>query len=268
MSSKPDINHILNETIKIAQRAGAYIRHEGANFNKSMIQEKGLNNLVSYVDMEAEKMIVNTLKFTMPEAGFITEEGTEKQGEEDYLWIVDPLDGTTNFMHGMSPHAVSIALQHGSKTLLGVVYEITHDECFYATHESKAYCNRKEIHVSEHQKAADGLFITGFPYTIFDDIDAFMRLMEHMMRHTHGLRRLGSAAADLAYVAAGRSEGFYEKGLHPWDIAAGALIVQQAGGKVSDFMGSNDYLFKDDILATNGAVHAEVLDIINKYLKK
>lgn len=266
MSHSIDINHILNETIKIAQRAGAFIKHEAMHFDASKIETKGKNNLVSYVDKEAEKMIVDTLRFTLPEAGFLAEEGTVSHNGEEYLWIIDPLDGTTNFMHGLPPHSVSIALQHQEQTLLGVVYEITHDECFYASYNSKAYCNRKEISVSAYNSAAEGLFITGFPYTSFDNMDDYLKLMDYMMRNTHGLRRLGSAAADLAYVASGRSEGFYEKGLNPWDVAAGALIVKQAGGKVTDFAGEDDYLYKTDVLASNGKVHKEVLDIIQKFL--
>ena len=265
--SKLDKQHVLNEVIKIARRAGEFIRHEGKNFAPEKIEEKGLNNLVSYVDIEAEQMIAQTLKFTLPDAGFITEEGTETEKSEDYNWVVDPLDGTTNFMHGLSPHSVSIALSYRDKTIIGVVYEITRDECFYATDESKSYLNRQEIKVSEVKNVSDGLFITGYPYKHFEDMQNFYNVLDHFMRNSHGIRRLGSAAADLCYVACGRSEGFFEYGLNPWDVAAGALIVQQAGGKVSDFKNGNDYIFGKEISAKTLGVHDEVLAVLQKHFK-
>ena len=262
-----DLEHMLNEVIKIARRSGEYIRYEGQRFDRRKIEKKGLNNLVSYVDKEAENLIVQTLRFTLSEAGFITEEGTNSDRSDEYNWVVDPLDGTTNFMHGLPIYSVSIALLHKNKPLLGVVYEINRDECFYAIEGGKAYCNRREIRVSEVSHLSDGLFITGIPYTDFDSIPEYFDILKDFMAGSHGIRRLGSAAADLAYVACGRAEGFFEHDLHAWDVAAGVLIVQQAGGIVSDYEGKDDYLFGGELIA-GSAVHPEMLKIIQKHWRR
>lgn len=263
---KINLENTLNEVVKIAMRVGEFIRHEGQQFDRSKIQEKGLNNLVSYVDMEAEKMIVQTLKFTLPDAGFITEEGTETEKAEKYNWVIDPLDGTTNFMHGLPPYSVSIALVENDKPVLGVVYIISSDECFHAIKGGGAFCNRKKIEVSSVTDFKDGLYIVGIPYTSFDKLDQFWELFGHFVKHSHGIRRLGSAAADLAYVASGRSEGFFEYGLHSWDVAAGALLVLEAGGKVTDYKGGDNYIFSNQIIA-GCAVQQEMLNIISTYWK-
>jgi len=264
---KIDLQHILNEVIKIAKRTGQFIRHEGENFDRTKIQEKGLNNLVSYVDMEAEQMIVQTLKFTLPEAGFITEEGTETEKAEVYNWVVDPLDGTTNFMHGLPPYSVSIALLEKNEPVLGAVYVISSDECFHAYKGGGAFCDRKKIEVSNVKEFKDGLYITGIPYTAFEKLDEFWDIFGHFTKNTHGIRRLGSAAADLAYVACGRAEGFFENGLNPWDVAAGALILKEAGGIVTDYKGSNNFLFGNEIIAGTH-VQPEMLKVISKYWNK
>ncbi len=259
-----DLQHTVNETIKIARRTGEFIRHEGKHFDKSKIEEKGLNNLVSYVDKEAEKMIVQTLTFTLPEAGFITEEGTASEKAAKYNWVIDPLDGTTNFMHGLPPYSVSIALLENDRPLLGVVYIISSDECYHAVRDGGAFCNLEPIHVSKVTDLKDGLFITGIPYTNFEKLDNYWKIFGHFTRYSHGIRRLGSAAADLAYVAAGKSEGFFEDGLHPWDVAAAALLVTEAGGIVTDYKGGDDYIFGKGIIA-GCAVQLQMLEIISKY---
>lgn len=260
-----DLDSILLEVIKIAKRAGAYIRHESTKFDRANIEEKGINNLVSYVDKEAEKMIVQTLKFTLKEAGFITEEGTESEKGKDYNWVIDPLDGTTNFMHGIPPYSVSIALLHKDEPVVGVVYEITTDTCFCAVKGGKAYCDHDEIHVSSVKKFEKGLYITGFPYDLYDEVPRFTQVFGHFMHHTHGIRRLGSAAVDLSYVASGKSEGFFQKGLNIWDVAAGVLIVKQAGGVVTDFKEGNNYMDGGEIVAGNPDVQPEMLKIIGEY---
>ncbi|NJN25688.1 MAG: inositol monophosphatase [Cyclobacteriaceae bacterium] len=259
-----DLQHTLNEVVKIAQRAGAFIRHEGHQFDRSKIEEKGLNDLVSYVDKEAEKMIVQTLKFTLPDAGFITEEGTETHKAEKYNWVVDPLDGTTNFMHGLPPYSVSIALVDNDIPVLGVVYVINSDECYHAIKGGGAYCNRKKIGISKVDNFKDGLYITGMPYTDFGNLDKFWKIFGHFMQKSHGIRRLGSAAADLAYVAAGRSEGFFEHGLNPWDVAAGVLLVLEAGGQITDYQGGDNYVFGRSIIA-GCAVQPEMYKVISSY---
>jgi len=261
---KIDLQHTLNEVVKIARRTGEFIRHEGEKFDPSKIQEKGRNNLVSYVDMEAEKMIVQTLKFTLPEAGFITEEGTETKKAEQYNWIIDPLDGTTNFMHGLPPYSVSIALAENDVPVLGVVYIINSDECFHAVKGGGAYCDRKKIEISKVTDFKDGLYITGMPYTSFEYLDQFWKIFGHFMKFSHGIRRLGSAAADLAYVASGKSEGFFEHGLNSWDVAAGALLVLEAGGQITDYKGGDNYIFGNEIIA-GGATQPEMYKVISKY---
>jgi myo-inositol-1(or 4)-monophosphatase len=259
-----DLAHIQNEVIKIARKAGEFIRHEGQNFDRSKIQEKGLNNLVSYVDLEAERMIVQTLKFTLREAGFITEEQTETDRADRYNWVVDPLDGTTNFMHGLPPYSVSIALIENNEPVLGAVYVISSDECFHALKGGGAFCDRKRIKVSDVNDFGDGLYITGIPYTAFDQLDKFWELFGYFTKNSHGIRRLGSAAADLAYVASGRAEGFFEHGLNSWDVAAGALLVKEAGGIVTDFRGSSNYLFGNEIVAGTH-VQPDMLKAIDQF---
>ena len=261
---KINLEHTLNEVIKIAKRAGEFIRHEGQQFDRSKIQEKGLNNLVSYVDMEAEKMIVQTLKFTLPDAGFITEEGTETEKAEKYNWVIDPLDGTTNFMHGLPPYSVSIALVENDKPVLGVVYIISSDECYHAIKGGGAFCDRKKIEVSKVTEFRDGLYITGMPYTNFGKLDQYWKIFGHFMKKSHGIRRLGSAAADLAYVACGRSEGFFEHGLNSYDVAAGALLVLEGGGKITDYSGGDNYIFGNEIIA-GCAVQPEMYKVITTY---
>ena len=261
-----DLQHTLNEVVKIARRAGEFIRHEGQCFDKTKIEEKGLNNLVSYVDMEAERIIVQTLKFTLPDAGFITEEGTETEKAEKYNWIIDPLDGTTNFMHGLPPYSVSIALVENDMPILGVVYIISSDECYHAIKGGGAYCDRKKIEVSKVQDLKDGLYITGMPYTSFDKLDQYWEIFGYFMKKTHGIRRLGSAAADLAYVASGKSEGFFEHGLNPWDVAAGALLVLEAGGQITDYKGGDNYIFGYEIIAGCN-IQSEMYKVISKYWK-
>ena len=261
---KIDLQHTLNEVIKIATRTGEFIRHEGQKFDRLKIQEKGLNNLVSYVDLEAEKMIVQTLKFTLPDAGFITEEGTVTEKSDTYNWVIDPLDGTTNFMHGLPPYSVSIALVKNEEPILGVVYIVNSDECFHTFKGGGAFCNRKKIEVSTVTDFKDGLYITGMPYTDFHNLDKFWKIFAHFMKHSHGIRRLGSAAADLAYVAMGRSEGFFEHGLNSWDVAAGALLVLEAGGQITDYKGGDNYIFGNEIIA-GCATQPEMYRVVSEY---
>src|SRR5665647_1400407 len=201
---------------ELAKIAGLFIADEREKFNLEDVEVKGKANFVSYVDKQAEELIVDGLRKLLPGSGFIAEEGTATSTDEKYKWIIDPLDGTTNFIHGLPPFAVSIALMENEEIILGVVYEITQDECFYAWKGSKAYMNGTEIKVSTAATTSDSLIATGFPYYIFDQLESYIASMRHFMIHSHGLRRLGSAATDMAYVAAGRFEAFYEQGLKPW----------------------------------------------------
>jgi len=253
------------EVQDIAKSAGAFIAGEREKFNLEDVEVKGKADFVSYVDKQAEELIVGGLRKLLPESGFIAEEGTASSAGEKYKWIIDPLDGTTNFIHGLPPFAVSIALIEDEELVLGVVYEITQDECFYAWKGSKAYLNGTVIKVTKAATTNDCLIATGFPYSAFDKLECYVESMRYFMVHSHGLRRLGSAATDLAYVAAGRFEAFYEHGLKPWDVAAGTIILRQAGGKVSDFNGGNKFLFNGELVASNGAYFDEFYNIVHKY---
>ncbi len=245
---------------------GSFIREEHLHFNLQKVEVKGPADFVSYVDKTSERRIVAQLEKILPEAGFIAEEGTSNKKGERYNWIIDPLDGTTNFIHGIPTFAISIALNDREETVLGVVYEINRDECFYAWKGSKAYLNDTEIQVSGASTTQNSLIGTGFPYSDFDLLPKYMESMDFFMKKSHGLRRIGSAATDLVYVAAGRFDAFYEYSLHPWDVAAGALILQQAGGRVCDFKGGNNYIFGKEIIATNKNYYQEFFSIVNKYL--
>ena len=261
-----NLENICFEVQHIARRAGSFIAGEREKFNLEDIEVKGKANFVSYVDKQAEELIIKELRQLMPGSGFIAEEGTAVSAGEKYRWVIDPLDGTTNFIHSLPPFAVSIALLEGEELVLGVVYEITQQECFYAWKGSKAYLNGKEIRVTTAATTADSLIATGFPYSAMDMLDPFIASMRYFMIHSHGLRRLGSAATDLAYLAAGRFEAFYEHGLKPWDVAAGAMILRQAGGKVSDFNGTDQFLFNGELIASNSAYFDEFYSIVNQYL--
>jgi myo-inositol-1(or 4)-monophosphatase len=249
----------------IAKMAGTFIAGEREKFNLEDVKVKGKADFVSYVDKKAEELIVGGLRKLLPESGFIAEEGTGSSSGEKYKWIIDPLDGTTNFIHGLPPFAVSIALMEDEELVIGVVYEITQNECFYAWKGSLAYLNGEEIRVSTASKTSDSLIATGFPYSAFEKLECYVESMRYFMVHSHGLRRLGSAATDLAYVAAGRFEAFYEHGLKPWDVAAGTIILRQAGGKVSDFNGGKKFLFNGELVAANGAYFEEFYNIVHKY---
>jgi len=265
MNSVVNLEDLTHKTIAIAHEAGAYIRQERHNFSMQSVEAKGLHDFVSYVDKTTEKMIVEALANLVPGAGFIAEENTATKRAERYNWVIDPLDGTTNFIHGVPIFSVSIALMEHQEVVAGVVYEINLDECFYAWRGSAAYCDGKIIRVSDARKVADSLLVTGFPYTDYGKLQPYLRMFEYFLRNSHGVRRLGSAAADLAWMACGRFEAFYEYGLNAWDVAAGALIVQQAGGKITDFDSGNNYIFGAELVASNGKIHDELMQTVGKY---
>lgn len=246
-----DFNSIRLEVAQLAKEVGNYIKAEAENFSKSDVEIKSSNSFVSYVDKEAEKKLVDGLLKIIPEAGFIAEEGTAGNNTHQATWIVDPLDGTTNFIHGIPCFAVSVALQWQNELKVGVVYEISNDECFSAALGQGAFLNEQKIQVSKVTELSSSLIATGFPYYDYSKHQNYLDFMGFLMKKTRGLRRLGSAATDLAYVAAGRFDTFFEYGLNPWDVAAGILLVQEAGGIVSDFSGADNYLFGSEIIASN-----------------
>jgi myo-inositol-1(or 4)-monophosphatase len=257
-----DYHDICKKVCEISRETGKYILQQSELFNQHEVEQKGNHNYVSYVDKTAEQQIVDSLRKLLPEAGYITEEGTAGYEQQTFRWVIDPLDGTTNFIHRVPVFCVSIALMEKEEVVLGVVYEINRDECFYAWKGGQAMLNGKNIHVSTRKDFNSSLLATGFPYYDYGRLDEYLQIFRHFMKHTAGIRRLGSAAADLAYVACGRFEGFYEYGLHAWDVAAGAFIVQMAGGTVTGFSGDNDYIFGAELIAGNASAHQEMLKII------
>jgi len=259
--------YICLKVTEIAKKTGDFIRTEAQNFSAEKIEYKGKNDMVSYVDKTAEQLIITALADIIPEAGFIGEENTNNKIAETFNWIIDPLDGTTNFIHGIPTYAISIALKMNNELVVGVVYEIERNECFYAWQGSKAYLNGKEIHVSDNPTLENSLLATGFPYYDFKRQQNYMALFTEVMQKCHGLRRIGAAAVDLAYTACGRFDAYFEYNLKPWDIAAGILIVKQAGGQVFDFDGGDNALQTCDIVATNGKVTAELQQLISKHFE-
>lgn len=260
------LESLTHEVIELTKEVGAFIKSQSGEITKEKIEVKGLHDFVTFVDKGAEVKLVEGLKIILPEAGFITEEDTNSTEGKRYTWIVDPLDGTTNFIHSIPCYSISIALMDKDEVVIGIVYEINMQECFYAWKGSKAYLDGEEIRVSDKDRLKDSLLITGFPNRDFSRVDDYLKLFKHFMEETHGLRRFGSAAVDLAWVACGRGEAFYEYGLSPWDVAAGSLIVQQAGGRVCDFTGGGNYLFGPDIIATNSSIHNELTAAIKDHM--
>ncbi|HEV7350208.1 inositol monophosphatase family protein [Telluribacter sp.] len=261
-----NLDLLTQQTIEVVKRASAFIQQEANTFNSERIEYKDVNNLVSYVDKETEKLLVAGLREILPEASFITEEGTtgEEKNTEALNWIIDPLDGTTNFVHGLPVYCVSVGLVRGKEPLIGVIHEPNLDEMFYGWQGGGAWCNGRRLQVSQARHLSESLVATGFPYRLFEKQNRYMDILGALMRKTHGVRRLGAAAVDLAYVAAGRFEAFYEYNLHSWDMAAGVLLIQEAGGIVTDFAGHDNYLFGGDVVAAC-AMHGELLEVINEH---
>ncbi len=263
-----DPQFLIQSAIPLVKEVGVFIRREVKNFDRSVIDLKSQNQLVSYVDLSAEKMLVEGLTALTPEAGFVTEEATVARNRHaKVVWIVDPLDGTTNFVHGLPVFSVSVGLMMDGKLCGGIVYEINLDECFYAWEGGKAYCNEKEIRVSKALSLEDSLIATGFPYYDFEQMQEYLNVLKELMHGTRGLRRLGSAAVDLAYVACGRFDAFFEYGLAAWDVAGGAFIVEAAGGKVTDFSGGENFLFGKEIVASQPQVSEDFLDLVRHHFK-
>lgn len=259
-----NLQEITEKTIAVARETGAFIREERKRFSYDEVEFKGESDLVSYVDKESERKIIAGLEEILPDAGFITEEETTEQGRKEYTWIIDPLDGTTNFVHGIPNYCVSIGLMHAGEIVAGVVYEVANDECFHAWKDGGAYLNGKPIHVSKATSFSHTVLATGFPYYEFHKLDEYLKILHQLMEDTQGLRRMGSAAADMAYVACGRYGGYFEYNLNSYDIAAGVILVKEAGGTVTDFKGGDDFLFGREMVA-GGGVHASLLQTIKKY---
>ncbi len=259
-------SNLLNEVEKISRKVGAFLLEEQAKIQRSEIEFKGRSNdMVSRADKEAEQQFVTFLEKTLPEAGFTAEEGTSTRTGEVFNWIIDPLDGTTNYLYGIPCFCTSVALEMNGELVLGVIYDPTRDECFTAEKGKGAFLNGVLIKVSHHELLSEALVAMGFPYDDRGRQAEYLDILSSVISGSRGMRRLGSAALDMAYVACGRFDVFYEYGLNPWDCAAGAVLIREAGGKVSDFKNSDRFLPNQTILSDNGLLHEEMLGYLKDW---
>lgn len=259
------MKELTEKVTTLVRKTGAFIRQERQRMNFSNIRDKSHNSFVTELDIASEKRLVEGLSRILPEAGFLTEEETVRQEHKELEWIVDPIDGTTNFIHCIPLYSISVALLEGGKPVIGVVYSIATDELFYTWKGGETYLNGKVKKVSKAGTLPESLLVTGFPYEKEKWMDIYLAIFKEFMLGSQGLRRLGSAAIDLAYVAAGRFDGFYEHHLHAWDVAAGILLVENAGGEVSDFSGGGEALFGGEIIASNGLIHDSMREVIARH---
>jgi myo-inositol-1(or 4)-monophosphatase len=260
-----EYNTICLQVIECCKEVGGFILNEAVRLKSSDIETKSENNFVTWVDKESERRLVESLARIIPGCGFIAEEKTTADLMNEFTWVIDPLDGTTNFIHGIPIFCISIGLLHQDELVMGVIYELNSKEMFHAWKGGEAWLNARPIHVSKTMEVKDALLATGFPYYDYKWLDEYLELFKYFMKSSRGVRRLGSAAADLAWVACGRFDGFYEYGLSPWDVAAGACILKEAGGMVGDFSGGNDFLFGKEIIAANPGIFISLLSTIREY---
>jgi myo-inositol-1(or 4)-monophosphatase len=261
-----NLKEICKEIVTAVRETEKFIQEESVKFDKSQTEIKGLHDFVSYVDKGSEEMLVSKLGIILPEAGFIAEEGTSSKEGVQYCWVIDPLDGTTNFVHGIHPYSISVALMEYGEPVAGVVCNVGSNEIFKAWKNGGAWLNDNLIKVSDASRLSDSLVATGFPYNDFSRLEKYMTCLTNFCKTTHGIRRLGSASIDLAYVACGRFEAFYEYDLKIWDVAAGILMVREAGGRVSDFAGNEKNINGSEIAAANNRVFPEFLENVSKFM--
>ncbi len=261
--SREQLQELTARVVDLSVETGNWMRDEVTDEAAASI--KWHNNLVTHVDHESERRFMEGLHTLIPGAGFIAEETMQHNVPEGLNWVIDPLDGTTNFVHSVPVWCTSVALCVGRHPVIGVIYDPSSGECFHGFEGGGAFCGTAAIHVSKINTMPQALLATGFPYHDFGRQDEYIALFRQLMRDTRGMRRLGSAALDMAWVACGRFEGFYEYGLSPWDVAAGTLLIREAGGEVTGFSEGGDPVFGRDILATNGATHAALLDTIARF---
>ena len=265
MTNNKSLQDIVHQSLAVVNQAAQFIKTNLNNVSDEQVIEKGTNSLVSYVDHNSEKILIDGLSKILPDAGFITEEEMVEQSQKQYTWIIDPLDGTTNFLHAAPYFSVSVALYDGQNVVAGIVHEVMHDEVFYAFEGHGAYLNQRKIQVTQRPFFYDVLIGTGFPYKTEYLSDGHFETLRHILTKTRGIRRFGSAALDLCYVACGRFGAFYEMSLNSYDIAAGALIVREAGGLISDFKGGENWLFEGEILATAPQFRKDMLGILHVF---
>jgi myo-inositol-1(or 4)-monophosphatase len=260
---------MLNTAIKAARHAGSIINRAALDLEIIKVGSKGPNDFVSEVDRAAEQAIIETLLEAYPGHGILAEESGREHGarHSEFTWIIDPLDGTTNFLHGFPVYAVSIALAHRGVVQQAVVYDPTRNDLFFASKGRGAFLNDRRLRVSKRLRISDALIGTGFPFRKGDNFKRYVKMFEEVMQSCAGLRRPGAAALDLCYVAAGYYDGFFETGLNPWDVAAGSLIITEAGGLIGNFTGESDYLYQREVVAGNPKVYGQLVQILAPYTR-
>ena len=263
------LHPMLNIAIKAARAAGAIINRASLDIEVLKVSTKSPNDFVTEVDQAAEQAIIETLLTAYPGHGILAEESGRAHGakDSDYVWIIDPLDGTTNFIHGLPVYAVSIALAFRGQVQQAVVYDPSRNDLFYASKGRGAYLNDKRLRVSKRSRLHEALVGTGFPFRKGDNLKRYLQMFQTIMQSCAGLRRPGAAALDLCYVAAGYYDGFFETGLSPWDVAAGSLLITEAGGLIGNFTGEPDYLFQREVVAGNPRIYAQLVQILSPYTR-
>ena len=267
--ASPNLHPMINVAIKAARAAGNIINRAALDVESVRVSQKQVNDFVTEVDQASEAAIIETLLTAYPGHGILAEESGQEHGAKDseFVWIIDPLDGTTNFIHGLPVYCVSIALAVKGKVEQAVIYDPTRNDLFTATKGRGAYMNDRRLRVSKRIRLQDCLISTGFPFRPGDNFQNYLKMMGDVMQRTAGMRRPGAAALDLAYVAAGFTDGFFETGLQPWDVAAGSLLVTEAGGLVGNFTGEADFLEQKECLAGNPKIYGQLVSILGKYSK-
>ncbi len=264
-----NLHPMINVAVKAARAAGAIINRAALDVESVRVSQKQANDFVTEIDQAAEQIIIETLLGAYPGHGIWAEESGREHGAKDseFVWIIDPLDGTTNFIHGLPIYCVSIALAVKGKVEQAVIYDPSRNDLFTATKGRGSYMNNRRIRVAKRTRLQECLISTGFPFRQNDDFNTYLRMMGDVMQRTAGLRRPGAAALDLAYVAAGFTDGFFETGLQPWDVAAGSLLITEAGGLVGNLSGDADFLEQHECLAANPRVYGQLVSVLGKYSK-
>lgn len=266
-NSSLQLSELTIKLIDLVKNTGAFIRAEIGKVTAEDIEIKAKNSLVSYVDQQAEKMLVTDLKKLIPNSGFITEEDTINDDSKEYTWIIDPLDGTTNFLHAIPHFAISIALQHKKELLIGVIYHVMADEMYYAWKNGGAFMNGQAINNSQESDFSQAILATGFPYATNYDKKPYFQMMEVIMTQARGMRRFGSAALDMAYVANGRFDAFYETSLNPWDVAGGIVICKEAKCFVGDYFGTENYFAGTSIIVGAPKIGQHLQSLTSDFFK-
>lgn len=258
---------MIELAMQAALEAGDLLLKHFGTIPQEMIRRKSENDFLSFVDEESERVIIRTIRSRYPQHSILAEEGGSIENKSSYRWIIDPLDGTKNYLSGIPVFAVSIALEYEGELVLGVVYEPVRKEVFRAEKGKGAWLNERRIQVSTAPGLKESLIATGFPFKAKQFLPDYLKAFEAIFKQAVGMRRAGSAAVDLAWLAAGRFDGFWELGLQPWDVAAGAVLIREAGGQISDFWKGDEFLFNHYLVAGNSAVHRELTTVLAKYFK-